>query len=298
MKITISALSLLLISATNAQFDRELRGNGGYRTGGGTAYRTGNYYGAPAAATCDSTIGHCQEEICDIVSYSCAVSGPAGPRGPPGQPGQRGAPGVNGKDGYNGEKGAIGPAGRNGAPGARGPAGAPGPQGLPGPVGPRGYDGKDGLNGLPGKTGAPGQRGPQGPKGERGEPGAPGRQGPQGPPGPAAPELGVTHACITQSSGASAMGACTQGLAGGAVATCPGNSELTSCNGVSQDGTPLSVSCYIEGNRCVCDGCALFGGDKKSYSHPKLVAQARCCQVSSRGGGGRQGGGSRQGNNY
>lgn len=293
MKIVYSAIALLLISATDASdaqepsSERELRGYtgaqgfGGGRVGGNTYYRSG--YAAPAAAaTCDSTIGHCQAEICDIVSYSCAVAGPAGPPGPAGQPGAIGKAGVNGKDGYDGAPGAVGPAGLAGAPGEKGATGAPGLQGLPGERGPPGYDGKDGVNGLPGAAGKDGAQGPQGPKGDRGEQGPQGQQGPQGPPGAAAAQLGVTHECISlfsQGDGV-AMDSCNNGLAGGAVVTCPRGSEMTSCNGISGDASPLAVSCRIEGNQCVCDGCDLIGS-KKSYYPPTLTAQARCCQVTS-----------------
>ena len=274
MKIVYSTIALLLIPATSAadaQSERELRGyNYGFAN-----YRTANYH-----KTCDSTIGHCQEEICDIVSYNCAVAGPSGPQGPAGKHGSVGPAGRNGKDGLNGATGPVGPPGRQGARGEKGATGAPGAQGPPGKQGQPGYNGKDGLNGRPGADGKDGARGPPGPRGEEGNQGPQGRQGPAGPPGAAAAQLAVAQTCqsVSSSGDGIAMSSCENGLARGAVATCPNGSQMTGCNGISQDSSPLAVSCRIEGNQCICDGCDLFGG--KKYYAPNLIAQARCCHVS------------------
>lgn len=279
MKVPLPAkLFFLLLAPTftsakdeQRQQDRDLRGS--------YFFRSNSYYNAP---TCDSTVSPCQDEICDIVSYQCAVVGPAGPPGPAGKVGPVGAAGRNGKDGQDG---APGPRGLPGAPGARGLPGATGPKGEPGAPGrrgPQGAPGKDGAVGPRGLTGPAGKDGARGAVGPQGQRGATGAQGPRGPPGPAAAPLRVTHACATEMSSPVTLGVCEGGgLSGEAVASCPHGYELTGCSGISQDSpaTVLATSCYVQGNQCICSGCDLFGG--YGYKYSSLVAHARCCRVAS-----------------
>lgn len=270
MKITLPLASLVLLPVATSAQDSPGRSLFSYfYRNAGASYNT-----------CDSTVGHCEEEICDIVSYNCAVAGPVGPPGPPGPAGSVGAAGLAGKDGHDGPPG---PQGRTGAPGARGPQGprgSPGDKGATGRAGPPGQPGKDGPVGPPGAAGVNGKDGARGPAGPPGPRGAVGPQGPPGPPGAAA-QMSLQHTCLTESSPSPVtLGSCEAGIAGGSVATCPQGYEMTDCSGISQDApkSPLAVACIIQDNQCVCGGCELFGN---GYKYASLTAQARCCLVAA-----------------